>query len=360
MLALAGLPLGYRFSFIDPAADACAAALGQLKQASYEDPEALRQFTAEVDVATFDFENVSGRAARRVAAVKPFYPPVEALEICQDRLTERQLLNELGIDAPGFRPVSSRPELMAACEQWGFPCVLKTRRMGYDGKGQAILRQAEDLERAWQRLGQNDLILEPFVPFVAECSMLAVRGLCADIRFWPLTRNLHLDGVLLISQPGVLDQGLQHQAQQLAARLLEHLDYVGVMAIEFFIHGGRLLVNEIAPRVHNSGHWTIDAAVTSQFENHIRAITGLPLGDTSPTACSLMFNWLGNLPKRQTVLAVPGVHWHDYGKSPRPGRKLGHATLTAADPETLLQRARQLVDLLGGAWPASLAACRPL
>jgi len=358
MMALAGIPMGFEFVFLDPFEDACAALLGKLRQAEFSDVEAARALAEEVDIATFDFENVPADSARAVAELRPFHPCVAALESCQDRVSEKSLLAELGIPAPEFRIVGSRPDLAAAVDDFGFPSILKTRRLGYDGKGQAILRQFEDLETAWQRLGGSKLILERFIPFEAECSLVSVRTQSGQVRYWPLTRNVHENGVLKLSLPGVFQTPLQLRAQKIAVSLLEHWNYSGVMTVEFFLHEGNLLVNEIAPRVHNSGHWTIDAAVTSQFENHLRALSGLPLGDTSMTRSGLMFNWIGQLPDPGELLNYPGLHWHDYGKQPRPGRKIGHATLTATTHEELIRQSTALARDLGGSWSALLAQLR--
>jgi len=354
MLALAGIPLGCRFSFLDPAADACAGTVGDLLQAEFSDLSAVRALAADVDVATFDFENVPADSARELTRIRPFHPPVSALECCQDRLSEKRLLGDLGIPVPDYHPVSARTDLLRATEQTGFPCLLKTRRLGYDGKGQVILRQMEDLEPAWQKLGGRDLILEAFVPFEFECSLLAVRDATGQVRFWSLTRNVHEGGMLVLSRPGGISGELQREAENMATLLLEHWGYVGVMAVEFFVFDGKLLVNEIAPRVHNSGHWTIDGSKTSQFENHLRAILGLPLGDTSMDSSSIMFNWIGEMPDRARLLALPGLHWHDYGKVPRPGRKIGHATLVAPDPEALARGSEKIAHELGGEWPHRL------
>jgi 5-(carboxyamino)imidazole ribonucleotide synthase len=217
------------------------------------------------------------------------------------------------------------------------------------------LRDAEDLERAWQQLGDSPLILEAFVPFEAECSLVGVRGRQGTTRstprFWPLTRNVHARGILALSLPGVFDDVLQREAEGIMQRLMDRLDYTGVLTIEFFLRQGRLLVNEFAPRVHNSGHWTIDGAECSQFENHLRAIAGLPLGGTGMTRRSLMFNWIGGLPPREAALEIEGLHWHEYGKQARPGRKVGHATLTAPSSAALRENAERLAALAGGQFP---------
>jgi 5-(carboxyamino)imidazole ribonucleotide synthase len=354
MLGLAGIPLGFRFVFLDPAADACAAAAGELLQAEFSDAGAARDLAALVDVATFDFENVPESTARALQEVCPLYPAPNALGAGQDRLAENSLLTGLGIPVPAFCKVSTRTDLLEGLDVLGYPAVLKTRRLGYDGKGQAILRDQEDLERAWQKLGDSELILESFVPFQAECSLVAVRGLDGETRIWPLIRNVHSNGILKLSLPGVFDESLQSRAAKHMQTLLEHFDYTGVLTIEFFLLQGELLVNEFAPRVHNSGHWTIDGAACSQFENHLRAISGLPLGDTDMMAWSMMFNWIGEMPDQKKAMAVPGVHWHDYGKLPRPGRKIGHATLTAESMEELKTNAGRLAEIAGGEFPALL------
>jgi 5-(carboxyamino)imidazole ribonucleotide synthase len=355
MLGLAGIPLGFRFLFLDPAADACAAAAGELLQAAFDDDGAALLLARQVDVATFDFENVPESSARAVESVCPLHPGSHALGVSQDRLIEKGLLSSLGAAVPAYQGVAGRTELLDALDRIGFPAVLKTRRFGYDGKGQAVLRDEEDLERAWQQLGDSPLILEAFVPFEAECSLVGVRGrqgtTGSTTRFWPLTRNVHAQGILALSLPGVFGDALQHEAERIMQQLMDRLDYTGVLTIEFFLHQGRLLVNEFAPRVHNSGHWTIDGAECSQFENHLRAIAGLPLGGTGMTRHSLMFNWIGRLPPRSAALAMEGLHWHDYGKQARPGRKVGHATLTAPSATALRENAQRLAALAGEPFP---------
>jgi 5-(carboxyamino)imidazole ribonucleotide synthase len=354
MLGLAGIPLGLSFVFLDPAPDACAAATGELIQAGFSDTGAARDLAALIDVVTFDFENVPETTARALLEICPLYPGPNALGASQDRVSENELLSGLGIQVPPYFKVSSRTDLLAGLDALGYPAVLKTRRLGYDGKGQAVLRDPEDLERAWQRLGDSELILESFVPFDLECSMVAVRALNGDTRIWPLIRNVHSSGILMLSLPGVFDQTLQSKAEVMMRTLLEHLDYTGVLTMEFFLLDGELLVNEFAPRVHNSGHWTIDGASCSQFENHLRAVAGLPLGETEMTGCSIMFNWIGEMPDQVKAMAIPGLHWHDYGKAPRPGRKIGHATLTAETMEQLKVTASRLAGIAGGAFPALL------
>lgn len=352
MLAQAGKPMGLDFIFLDPAEDACAAEYGEHICAAWDDEAALKELGRRSDVVTFDFENVPEASASLIESLCPVYPPPRALYKSQDRMREKTMMQDLGIPVAPFHAVSSRPELKAAVEQIGLPCVLKTRRFGYDGKGQAVLRFEEDLERVWQDLGDSDLICEGFVPFDAECSIIAARGLDGRTVCWPLTRNLHRDGVLAASVAPFFDAGLQAKAEALVQRLLDHLDYTGVLALELFLKDGELLANEFAPRVHNSGHWSIDGARSSQFENHLRAICGLPLGDAGHTSHSLMFNLLGEMPsvanrQMSTPQSEPDVHWHDYRKTPRAGRKIGHVTVTAETEGGLRATAAQLAGKLG-------------
>ena len=348
MMAIAGIPLGLEFVFLDPSSEACAGSLGQLLQAEFSDTDAARQLAAMVDVATFDFENIPQETAQALAQIKPLYPPSRALGACQDRVVEKEILTGLGVRVTPYHAVSSRTDLLDGLGKLGYPAVLKTRRLGYDGKGQVVIHEQEDLERAWQQLGDQELVLEAFVHFDAECSLIAVRGTGGETRYWPLTRNVHSEGILALSLAGDFDQALQSQAEGIILRLLDHFDYSGVLTLEFFVLGDELLVNEIAPRVHNSGHWTIDGAQTSQFENHLRAITGMPLGGTAADHEALMFNWIGHLPDREQVQSIPGVHWHDYGKAARPGRKIGHATLTAETRQELAANARRLATAARG------------
>lgn len=352
MLAQAGKPMGLEFIFLDPAEDACAAEFGEHICAQWDDQDALIQLGQRCDVVTFDFENVPEASATLIESLCPVFPPPRALFQSQDRWREKTMMKDLKIPVAPFAKVGSRVDLLAAVETIGLPCVLKTRRFGYDGKGQAVLRFQEDMERAWQALGDHELICEDFVRFDAECSIIAARGKDGETVFWPLTQNLHREGVLSISAAPAFDQSMQRRAEALILRLLEHLDYVGVMALELFLKDGELLANEFAPRVHNSGHWTMDGAHTSQFENHLRAICGLPLGDTQNKARSVMFNLLGEMPacvdqQPTNPTGLAGVHWHDYRKTPRAGRKIGHVTVTAESETGLKARAMELAADLG-------------
>ena len=341
MLALAGIPLGLRFRFLDPTAEAPAQAVGDLVVGPLGDEAALREVALDARVATYEWEGVPADAVRFLAASVPVHPGARSLEVSQDRLVEKETFRRLGIGTPAFAAVDDRAGLERAVDEvGGLPAVLKTRRGGYDGKGQRVVRATSDLDDAWADLGDAPLILEQLVPFDRELSVLAVRGLDGDVACWPLVENHHEGGILRISRapaPG-LDAALQRRGEDLAARLLVDLDHVGVLAVELFDVGGELLANEIAPRVHNSGHWTIEGAETSQFENHLRAILGLPLGATVPLGPSAMLNCIGEMPDRDAVLSVPGTHLHRYGKAARPGRKLGHVTVTAGDDDELAAR----------------------
>jgi 5-(carboxyamino)imidazole ribonucleotide synthase len=329
MLALAGYPLGLRFRFLDLSPLAPAGHLAELHNGDYEDADVLERFADKLDVVTYEFENVPVASARLLAERVPVYPPARALEVAQDRLTEKTFFQSLNISTPPFVAVDSEESFRSALRQIGLPAVLKTRRMGYDGKGQIVLREPGDAEYAWRILGDVPQILEGFVPFRRELSVLSVRGRSGEAAFYPLVENHHREGMLRLSlapAPGLTAE-LQSQAEDYARRVLEALGYVGVLAIELFEVDGRLLANEMAPRVHNSGHWTIEGAVTSQFENHLRAVLGLPLGSTAAVGHAAMINLIGSTPPPETVLRVPRAHLHLYGKSPAAGRKLGHVTI---------------------------------
>jgi 5-(carboxyamino)imidazole ribonucleotide synthase len=313
MLALAGIPLGLSFRFLDPAPDAPAGEVGELLVGAYDDPELLDRLADGAAVVTYEFENVPVEAARRVGAV----PDARALKASQDRLVEKRLFRRLGIPTA---PIDD--------EVTDFPALLKSRRLGYDGKGQRLVET-----RPGSDPGQ---VLEGLVRFDRELSLLAVRGRDGDTRFWPLVENVHEEGILRSSRAPAAGAP-QARAEEHGRRLLDELGYVGVLALELFDVGGELVANELAPRVHNTGHWTIEGSATSQFENHLRAILGLPLGPTDARP-SLMVNLIGTTPPAEVVLGVPGAHLHLYGKEPRDGRKLGHVTLvepSAADETAL-------------------------
>ena len=348
MLALAGAPLGLRFLVVDNAEDVCAAQVAPLLRADWRDFEALADFARRIDVATFDFENVPADTAQWLAERTRVFPNPRALSISQDRLAEKKLFHEIGLATPVFAAIDSRDDLARAVERIGTPSILKTRRLGYDGKGQFRLKSLADVDAAWDALAGAPSILEAFVPFERELSVIAVRSRDGEFRTWPLTQNWHADGILSASlAPAPDSDALAPLAFAHARRIAEELDYVGVFALELFVLDGALLGNEMAPRVHNSGHWTIEGAPASQFENHVRAVLGLPLGDTSALGVNVMLNWVGELPPANPVLAEPRAHWHDYGKSARPGRKVGHATLCANDAAEMRERLSRIAAALG-------------
>ncbi len=352
MLALAGAPLGLRFLVLDSASDACAGQFAPMVVGDYTDRAALEEFASRIDVATFDFENVPAESARWLTGTVPVFPTPRALATAQDRLAEKTLFRALGIQVPPFADVPDRAALDAAVAALGTPCILKTRRLGYDGKGQFRIKTPADVEAAWDALGPQaekvGLILEGFVAFQRELSVVAVRGRDGEFRAWPLTENWHVDGVLSASlAPAPVDDALRDTALSHARKLAEALDYVGVFALELFCRDGELLANEMAPRVHNSGHWTIEGSETSQFQNHLRAVLGLSLGDTRMVGHACMLNWIGALPDAGPVLREAGGHWHDYGKQPRAGRKVGHATLRAEHPAELAASLRRVGEALG-------------
>lgn len=343
MLALAGYPLGLRFVFLDSSDAAPGAQVGRIVRGAFDEAASLHRLAAEVDLVTFDVENVPVAAVRDIAAAKPFLPPPAALGASQDRLDEKTLFRELRIPTAPFAAVDSRSDLEHAAAHIGLPGVLKTRRLGYDGRGQHVVRTSRDLDLAWARLGEAPLIYEGFIDFSREVSIIGVRSTRGEIRSYPLAANTHSEGILRYSIAPYRNVALQRQAETYLRRLLRRFDYAGVLTIEFFVRGGKLIANEMAPRVHNSGHWTIEGARTSQFENHLRAILGWPLGSTEASGHAAMLNFVGSMPAPQQVLKIPGVHYHDYGKEPRPNRKLGHATLTAT---TAAARDRSLRQLL--------------
>jgi len=348
MLAIAGAPLGQRFLVVDSVADACASQVAPLLTADWRDFDALADFARRIDVATFDFENVPADTAQWLTEHTRVFPNPRALALAQDRLAEKNLFREIGLATPAFAAVDSREDLARAIEAIGLPAVLKTRRLGYDGKGQAVLRNQTDADVAWALLGDAPLILEAFVPFTREVSVIAVRSQAGEFRPYPLTQNWHSGGILAASlAPAPHADALAERAFAHARALAERLDYVGTFALELFDRDGELLGNEIAPRVHNSGHWTIEGAVCSQFENHVRAVVGLPLGDTSLRNPSVMLNWIGELPDANAILGEPDGHWHDYGKEPRAGRKVGHATVCALTNAELSERLARIARALG-------------
>jgi 5-(carboxyamino)imidazole ribonucleotide synthase len=348
MLALAGYPLGLGFRCYDTGADVPAGPLTELVVGAFDDWQQLEQFARGLDAITYEFENVPVQTARFLQGLVPVYPPPAALEAAQDRIAEKQFFRGLDIPTPPFYPVLSNSDLLNGLGILGYPAVLKTRTLGYDGKGQAVIEDATAAERAWSELGGSPLVLEGLVEFDRELSLLAVRALTGEMAYYPLIENQHRQGILRRSLAPArgLSQSLQSLAEEYARRVLLQLDYVGVLAVEFFQVDGGLVANEMAPRVHNSGHWSIEGAEASQFENHLRAMVGWPLGSTAPREFSAMLNLIGRLPRVQEVLSVPGTHLHLYGKEPRLGRKLGHITVLAETREDLWERLEGVAALL--------------
>jgi 5-(carboxyamino)imidazole ribonucleotide synthase len=344
MLALAGYPLDFHFRFLDPSPQAPVGRIAPRVTADYSDFEALEKFAHGLRMVTYEFENVPVEAARFLEKIVPVYPPPQALEVAQDRLSEKSLFQKLRIPTTEFAVVNSAKDLHGAVGTLGLPAVLKTCRLGYDGKGQWVLRTRDEVDALSKDFPGAPLVLEKFVNFSRELSILAVRGRSGETAFYPLVENHHRGGILRLSLAPApnLAARLQQEAEAAADRVLEALDYVGVLAIELFECDGHLLANEMAPRVHNSGHWSIEGAVTSQFENHLRAVAGLPLGDTRAVGHSAMLNLIGELPESSEILTVPDAHLHIYGKSLRPGRKVGHVTLRADSRVELADRLSQL------------------
>jgi 5-(carboxyamino)imidazole ribonucleotide synthase len=334
MLALAAARLGLSCHIYAPSGDNPAFEVAhRATEAAYEDGEALSAFASSVAVATYEFENVPVDAAKMVAALAPLAPGANVLAVTQDRLLEKSFVRDRGIAVPDFLPVSSVEELDAALQRIGRPAVLKSRRMGYDGKGQAVVGPGDDPGQVFQSIGGVPAILEAFVPFAAEISVIAARGRDGSLAAYDIPQNHHRGGILRSSVvPAPISDATAEAAKTMALRLMTELDYVGVMATEMFLVDDRgremLLVNEIAPRVHNSGHWTIDACTVSQFEQHIRAIAGWPLGDPARHSDAVMENLIGEEIERWPgLMAESRLALHLYGKSAtRPGRKMGHIT----------------------------------
>ncbi len=349
MMALAGYPLNIRCRFLDREPDAPAAQVAPILLGNLSDAGKIAELAAGCDVLTFDWENVPAAALKSLGGKVPVRPAIRALSVSQDRLLEKRLFARLGIPVAPHAAIDSLADLQRAAAEIGPQGILKTRRMGYDGKGQARLRSAADLESAFEKLRGAPLIYERFMPFSHEVSIVAARSARGEIRCYPLARNTHRDGILRISVAPHIEPAIERRARAAVKKVLEALGYVGVLAIEFFVVDGRLIANEMAPRVHNSGHWTIEGCHSSQFENHLRAICGLPLGSPRARGHAAMINFIGEMPDRRPLLALEGLSFHDYGKQPRPGRKLGHCTLlapSAAARDRLLRAALKHIPRL--------------
>ncbi len=327
--------------FVDPSDSPPAAECGDVIQKPFDDSDALAELAASCDVITYEFENVPVEALHKIEGKVPIYPPADALRHSQDRLDEKRLFDSLGIPLPGYHAIDTREDMAAAVDALGLPVVIKTRRLGYDGKGQFVIRKHDDLDEAWKKLGSNSLIAEQWVNFDYEVSCIGARNVDGEIAIYPLSHNVHEDGILRTSRSPVDASALAERAEAYVRRLLNHLNYVGVLALELFVCGDELLANEFAPRVHNSGHWTIEGSATSQFENHLRAVTNQPLGPTTSIGYAGMINLIGTIP--ESARSQREGYLHDYGKAPRPGRKLGHITVIT---DTAAARDK-LVDIIG-------------
>ncbi len=347
MLALAGYPLANTFVFYDLSGNP-SVGLGEI--IIDRDLVYLDDFLSRVDRVTYEFEHLPVEVAERIAAVKPVHPTPRSLQICQNREAEKTLFGELGIPTPEWRMADSADSLEAAAQSLGCPVVTKSNTEGYDGKGQAVLRSPEEAAQAWASIGHKRLMVEKFVEFSRELSVIAVRGEDGQVVVYPMAENVHHEGILRysIAPAPRLSPDIADEARRYIHTLLNELNYVGVLALELFETANGLVANEMAPRVHNSGHWTIEGAVTSQFENHIRAVSGQPLGDTSPRGVSCMVNIIAEHGQTRRILELPYAHLHLYDKAERPGRKLGHVNILADNYEELVWRVRNCAEFLPG------------
>lgn len=348
MLALEGAPLGHAFRVLDPASDACAGHVAPLINTEFVNAPRSKEFLRDLDCVTFEFENIPPDVVTAISKHCPVYPPARALAVAQDRISEKILFNQLSIPTPGFAAVNSLEKLRAVAPIIGYPCILKTCRMGYDGKGQFKLKSARDIETAWKQVGGVPMILERFVPFEKEVSLMVVRGRTGQLRYYKLVENVHHQGILRLSigRPKYKHK-LQRQAQRYGKKIVKDLKYVGVLAIEFFVVGDKLIANEMAPRVHNSGHGTWPGSRTSQFRNHILAITGEPLGRIQNLCYWAMVNLIGEAPAFADIPKRAGYYPHFYGKEFKPGRKVGHITVTSKNPNWLIKKLNALRGMPG-------------
>jgi len=344
MIALAGYPLDVEFIVLDPSDDAGAVGLCEHLHGDYNNKALLAELAEKADVVTYEFENVPAEVAAFLADHTRVYPAPNALAVSQDRLHEKEFFHQLNIPTANYAAVSSLEDLQQAMEHIHYPAILKSRRMGYDGKGQVVLKSVEQLADAWESVEKVDCVVEGFVNFQREVSIIAVRRPSGEVAFYPLSENTHEKGILRVAEC-CIDDKLQQQAEEYAIKLLEALDYVGVIALELFDVDGSFVANEFAPRVHNSGHWTIEGSETSQFENHLRAILDLPLGSTKARGYTGMVNFIGGLPATESILEIPHAHHHLYAKSPRKGRKVAHATVRSDSKAQYHESAQRLLEL---------------
>lgn len=348
MLALAGYPLGQKFGFYGMSEDEPSALLGNMHLHS-EEADNLKALVEFADVITFESENTNLGVVREIAKKTPVFPGERSLEISQHRGKEKTLFKDKGIPCANFAIINSLEELQKAVDVIGVPSILKTTTEGYDGKGQFMLKTDDDVEQAWNEIGGRELILEAFVDFHRELSLVAVRNAQGEHRFYPLVQNVHHKGILryTIAPAQEVSEEVQKQAENYISTLLDDLDHVGVLTLELFETDYGLFANEMAPRVHNSGHWSIEGAQTSQFENHVRAICGMPLGSTEvKQPIAAMINIIGETGPVEKVLQKENAHLHLYDKAERAGRKLGHITLLSDSQDELFADIKSLNDFL--------------
>jgi 5-(carboxyamino)imidazole ribonucleotide synthase len=338
MLALAGYPLGINCTFLDHDQHSPGGLVSAIHVGELDNTNDLKSLAASVDVITYEFENISVEALKDISPSVPVYPQITALATAQDRLKEKQLFESIGIPTADYVSVKEPADLKSVGKKLGWPVVLKSRRLGYDGRSQQVVNSNSSLESAWNTLNHVPAIAESWVDFKRELSLIGARGANGEIAFYPLSENVHEDGILRTTVAPYEDHIMQDTAKNWLIEIMEKFDYRGVLTVEFFHTEKGLVANEMAPRVHNSGHWTIEGAETSQFENHLRAVLGLPLGDTKPRGHAAMLNFIGSMPNITNVLKIPGAHLHDYCKGPRLNRKVGHLTLLENDRESILKR----------------------
>lgn len=351
MLALAGYPLEQDFHFYDTSGHP-SVGLGHISVdpgAKLDNPE-LENFINSVDLVTYEFEHLPLNLTQYIEARTTLHPSSESLRICQHRNEEKSLFKRLGIPTPDFHIINSENELQAAVESLGTPVVVKTTTEGYDGKGQFVIRESAQCGEAWQAIGERELIVEAFVDFSRELSIIAARSTEDEIRIYPLAENRHSDGILRYSTAPApkLSAELEKQAQSYIRELIHEMQHVGILTLELFETPNGLVANEMAPRVHNSGHWSIEGATCSQFENHLRAVSGLPLGDTTAKSPTCMINIIGRKGNIDGILKLPYAKVHLYAKEERPGRKLGHVTVQADSYEELAWRVKNIAEFLPG------------
>jgi len=352
MMALAGYPLALEFVFYDTSGSP-SANIGKIYSDPHNEQQELMDFLNEVDVVTYEFEHLPIDLAKKVADRKPLFPSVQALAICQNRELEKNLFVSMGIPVSPFRIVNDQSQLRHAAKQLGMPVVAKSLTQGYDGKGQAVISSAGECDQAWEQINHSRLIVESFVRFNRELSLVATRNSKGETAMYPLVENNHQHGILrytLAPAPAVSPE-IQHQAESYLAKIMSHLNYVGVLTIELFETDDGLLANEMAPRVHNSGHWSMDGAHTGQFENHLRAILDLPLGETTPHGVSAMVNLVGQHADTAGVLSLTDTHLHHYGKTERPNRKVGHININANHYDALTEKLIRCLQHVPGHYP---------